>query len=152
MSAGPVLGRILSCLLVTTPQPVGWLRGRPVNPSRERLAEQVEHALLALVRLGKHRCSCLLQDLEASQLATLGSNIHIHNPTIGRLKVDCVYLDQILSKTNATGFGAILCTHISNVLKSHLYNCHKFIRIIVIQSSTRGTPSFVGGNRGCCQT
>ena len=101
--------------------------------------EQLNKRLLARVCLSKHRRSCLVQDLEAGELGTLRRHIHINNTAIGGLEIDRVYFQKILRETNATRFSTVLSSHVSDILQSHLYNFNKFIRIFVIQGSTRRT-------------
>ena len=55
------------------------------------LANQSKDRLRRLVRLGKHRCPSLLQDVEAGQLRALTRHIHIDDPAICCFQVDLVH-------------------------------------------------------------
>ena len=97
-----------------------------------RLAlEQADQRLLAGVRLSEHRCSSLLEDLEAGELAALGSNIDINNAAVCSFKVDGVDVQEVLSKVDAAHFGAVLSAHVGHLLKSHLDHINKFVRVVV---------------------
>jgi hypothetical protein len=52
--------------------------------------EQADERLLAGVRLSEHRCSSLLQDLEAGQLTALGSDIDIDDSAVRGFEVNGV--------------------------------------------------------------
>jgi hypothetical protein len=95
-----------------------------------RLAlEQADERLLACVRLSEHRCSSLLQDLEAGQLTALGSDIDIDDTAVGGFKVDSVDIQEVLSEIDTTHFRAVLRAHVSELLKSLLSEECIFVRI-----------------------
>ena len=82
--------------------------------------EQADQRLLAGVCLSEHRGSSLLEDLEASELAALGSNIDINDAAVRGFKVGSVDAQEVLSEVDAAHFRAVLSAHISQVLQSKL--------------------------------
>ena len=100
---------------------------------RQLALEQANERLLAGVRLGEHRCSSLLQDLEAGQLTALGSHIDVDDAAVRGFEIDGVDVQEVLSKVDAAHFGAVLSAHVSDLLQSHLNYRDKFIRVSVSQ-------------------
>ena len=68
-------------------------------------------------KLGEHRCAGLLENLEAGELAALGGDIHIDNPTIGGFKVDGIDVQKVLSEVNAAHFRTVLGPHVGYLLE-----------------------------------
>ena len=99
--------------------------------------EQFDERLLARICLSEHRRSSLLQDLEASQLAALGSDIDIDDTTVRGFKVDSVDIQEVLSEVHAAHLCTILSAHVGHLLECHLNNLNELVRVVVSQSARR---------------
>ena len=87
--------------------------------------------------MSEHRGSSLLEDLEASELAALGSNIDINDAAVCGFKVDGVDVQEVLSKIDAAHFGAVLSAHVGHLLKSQLDHSNELIRVFIGQRASR---------------
>ena len=70
--------------------------------------EQSQNGLLGLVRLGQHRRSGLLQDVQPSEIRAFGGHIHIDDAAVGCLEVHFIDRQEVASKAQSRLLGAII--------------------------------------------